>query len=153
MSLIAESELAIAGPLQSVFSRFIDYPRWAAWMPPGFRPVRGPARSLREGDRLVVRVSGLLTLLRVERVKDADEVCWSGGVPGLLRARHSFLFESVGEGSTRIRSVEPWTGLLTHVPPVSRSIARKASEMGLAQLQGFERWFVEERAAGGGKKA
>jgi len=149
MSLVAQSELTVGGPIQIVFSRFIDYSGWAAWMPPAFRPVRGPARPLRQGDRLLVKVTGLLALLKVDRMQEPNEVRWSGGVPGLLRARHSFLFESAGEGATRIRSVEPWTGLLTHLAPVSRSILRNASEISRAQLQGFERWFAQERGGQG----
>jgi hypothetical protein len=144
MPFTAEAELTLDAPIEAVFSQFIDYPKWTHWMPATFRPMGGPSRSLAPGDRLLVNVTGVPSRLRVERVDPPTEVCWSGGLPGLLVARHSFFFESVG-GATRIRSVEPWTGLLSNVGIVARRIQRTAERVGLAQLQGFESWFMRER--------
>jgi hypothetical protein len=143
MSVIAEVEQTIPGPIDAVFARFIDYPSWGAWMPALFRPIRdlrGP--SSREIGR--VRVKGLPTTLTVDRLEASREVCWSAGLPGFLHARHTFSFEAVDAGSTRIRSVEPWTGLLTHV--VGSSLQRAAEDGGRQQLQGFDRWFREQLA-------
>jgi hypothetical protein len=142
MSVIAAVEQTIPGPIDEVFARFIDYPSWAAWMPALFRPMRGPSRPLVQGDRLLVRVKGLPTTLTVDRLEASREVCWSAGLPGLLHARHTFTFEAVDAGSTRIRSVEPWTGLLTHV--VGSSLQRAAEDGGRRQLQGFDRWFRDQ---------
>ena len=146
MSLIAESEHTIAGPIETVFSRFIDYRRWDAWMPSTFRPMRGPSRPLRTGDRLLVNVTGLPSLLRVEHVDGPHEVCWTGGVPGLMRARHTFTFEAVGDKATRIRSSEPWTGVVTKIKPVASKIQSVAERVGRSQLEGFDRWFSREYA-------
>jgi hypothetical protein len=146
MTLVAEAELTIPGPIQAVFSQFIDYRRWSEWMPSTFRPMRGPSRPLRAGDRLLVRVTGLPSLLRVEHVDGPREVCWGGGVPGVLRARHTFLFEAVNDRTTRIRSSEPWTGIVTNVPSVADRIQRTSERVGLAQLEGFSRWFSKEYA-------
>jgi hypothetical protein len=146
MPLIAEAERTISGPIETVFSRFIDYRSWAAWMPPKFRPMRGPSRPLRTGDRLLVRVGGLPSFLRVELVEGPREVCWSGGVPGVLLARHTFTFEALGEKSTRIRSSEPWTGLLVGITPIAARIKGVAERVGRAQLEGFDRWFSREYA-------
>ena len=140
----AEAELTIQGPVDTVFAQFIDYRQWASWMPKGFRPMRGPARPLRKGDRVLVSVTGLPSLLTVDVVQPSTEVSWSGGLPGLLMARHSFYFEDAGAGATRIRSVEPWTGLLTKIDPVIKRIVRVAGQVGYAQLEGFERWFARE---------
>src|SRR3984957_6253490 len=141
MPLIAESEHTIAGPIETVFSRFIDYRLWSAWMPKTFRPVRGPARPLRTGDRILVSLGGLPALLRVDHVEGPREVSWSGGVPGVLHARHTFTFEALGEKVTRIRSSEPWTGLLTDIKPVAGKIQATAESAGRAQLAGFDRVF------------
>jgi len=146
MPLIAESEHTIAGPIETVFSRFIDYRLWSAWMPKTFRPVRGPARPLRTGDRILVSLGGLPALLRVDHVEGPREVSWSGGVPGVLHARHTFTFEALGEKVTRIRSSEPWTGLLTDIKPVAGKIQATAESAGRAQLAGFDRWFSREYA-------
>ncbi len=142
MPVIAEGEQTVSGPIDAVFAQFIDYRSWAAWMPSLFRPLRGPSRPLRQGDRLLVRVKGLPSVLTVDRLDAPREICWSGGLPGLLYARHTFTFEAVDGHSTRIRSVEPWTGLLTHLRPAS--LQRAAEDGGRRQMQGFDRWFREQ---------
>jgi hypothetical protein len=144
MSVIAEVEQTIPGPIDAVFARFIDYPSWTAWMPALFTPLRGPSRPLVQGDRLLVRVKGLPTTLTVDRLEASRQVCWSAGLPGFLHGRHTFTFEAVDSGSTRIRSVEPWTGLLTYV--VASSLQRAAEDGGRQQLQGFDRWFRDQFA-------
>jgi hypothetical protein len=147
MSTTAEAELTVAGPLEDVFAHFIDYGRWGSWMPRAFRPMRGPSRPLRTGDRMLVNVTGLPSMLKVERVEAPREVCWSGGLPGLMYARHSFYFEAIGATTTRIRSVEPWSGLMTKAGPLIARIIKVASHVGHAQLEGFERWYVRERGS------
>jgi hypothetical protein len=146
MPLIADVEHTISGPIDAVFSRFIDYRSWDAWMPSLFRPMRGPSRPLRAGDRLLVRVAGLPTLITVEHVDAPREVRWGGGVPGVLHARHTFTFEAVGDKVTRIHSVEPWTGLLTQVKPLAGKLQGSAEAGARGQLKGFERWFAREYA-------
>ena len=144
MALIAESELTISGPLETVFSQFVDYRHWSAWMPASFRPMRGPSRPLRAGDRLLIRVTGLPSLVHVDLVDAPREVCWSGGLSGVMHARHTFRFEAVGDKTTRIRSREPWTGLVTRVKPLADRIRSAAERVGRSQLEGFGRWFSRE---------
>jgi hypothetical protein len=146
MALIAESELTISGPIDTVFSQFVDYRRWSAWMPASFRPMRGPSRPLRQGDRLLIRVTGLPTIIRVELLEAPREVCWSGGLPGVMHARHTFTFEAVGDKTTRVRSTEPWTGVVTRVKPLADRIQGAAEREGRHQLEGFGRWFSQEFA-------
>src|ERR1700761_1787536 len=147
MPLVADSEHTVAGPLEAVFTQFIDYRTWSEWMPSSFRPIRGPARPLREGERLLMRIVGAPSVLKVDRVDGPQEVVWSGGLPGLVHARHTFSFEALGPEATRIRSVEPWTGLLTMAPPVSARLLKAATKVGRAQLQGFDRWFTAKYAS------
>jgi hypothetical protein len=147
MSLVADAEHTVAGPIEAVFQRFIDYPTWSEWMPKSFRPLRGPARALRSGDVIFMRIVGAPSLIKIDKVDGPREVVWSGGLPGLLRARHSFVFESVGPATTRIRSVEPWTGILTMPSPVSSRLKAAASKVGRAQLQSFDRWFSAKYAS------
>jgi hypothetical protein len=146
MQLVAETELTIPGPIGAVFSQFIDFRRWKAWMPQQFRPIRGPSRPLRTGDRLLMLVTGAPSLVKIDRVEAPNEVCWSGGLPGLLHARHTFHFEAVGPMSTRIRSVEPWSGVLANLGPVAERIQPVAEAVGKSQLRSFERWFRQETA-------
>ena len=70
------------------------------------------------------------------RVLSGEEVCWTGGVPG-LHAEHSFYFEEAGPGRTRIRSVEPWTGWMTRIGWLAAWIHREANRLDAAQLDGF----------------
>jgi hypothetical protein len=146
MPLIAATEYTIAGPIDTVFSRFIDYPQWAAWMPSIFRPMRGPSRPLRTGDRILISLSGLPSFIKVELVDAPREVRWGGGVPGILHASHTFRFEAVDEKTTRILSSEPWTGLVTHVPTIGARIQKTAEAAARGQLKGFERWFLQQYA-------
>ena len=113
-------------------------------MPASFHPMRGPSRPLRAGDRLLVRVTGLPSLLYVDLVEASREVRWSGGLPGLMHARHTFAFEAVGDKTTRVRSTEPWTGVVTKLPPLAARIHRVAERVGKSQLEGFARWFTQE---------
>jgi hypothetical protein len=144
MALIAESEVTISGPIDKVFSQFVDYRRWGEWMPASFHPMRGPSRPLRGGDRLLVRVTGLPSILHVDLVETPLEVRWSGGLAGVMHARHTFAFEAVGDQTTRVRSTEPWTGAVTKLKPLAARIHRVAERVGKSQLEGFARWFSQE---------
>jgi hypothetical protein len=146
MPLVAELDHTVAGPIEAVFTQFIDYRGWHAWMPAVFRPLRGPARPLRTGDRLLLKVGGAPSLLKVERVDAPNTVVWSGGVPGVLHARHTFTFEALGPDATRIHSSEPWTGLLTRIPTLAARIKKAANVGARQQLQGFDRWFTAKYA-------
>jgi len=142
MPFTAEAEITIAAPIDAVFASFIDYRTWGQWMAPVLRPVTGPERALRQGDHLFVLLGNAAPLwLTVDRVESSREVVWSGGIPGVLVARHSFYFEPVGKDQTHIRSVEPWTGLLTHPKGVAGALQRVAEQGGKRQLRGFDRWF------------
>jgi hypothetical protein len=142
MPFTAEAELTIAAPIDDVFASFIDYRTWKAWMSPVIRPITGPARPLRQGDRLFVLIGNAApTLLTVDRLEAPREVVWSGGIPGVLSARHSFFFEAVA-GGTRILSSEPWSGIVTAPKGVASALHRVAESGGRTQLRHFERWFA-----------
>jgi hypothetical protein len=142
MPFTAEAEITIAAPIDAVFESFIDYRTWGKWMAPVMRPVSGPARALRQGDRAFVLVGNVLPLmLSIDRVESPREILWSGGIPGVLVAHHTFHFEPAGKDQTRIRSVEPWTGLLTNAKGVAGALQRAAEVGGQRQLKGFNRWF------------
>jgi hypothetical protein len=136
MRVVAEAERMVVVPRDRAFELFIDFPRWREWMPRSFQPVAGPDRPLREGDRLKIRIPPLRATVRVLRVRSHLEVCWGGGAPG-LRAEHSFFFDEVTPTTTRIRSIEPWTGALIRVGPLAKQVLRVANRIGSDQLDGF----------------
>lgn len=136
MTVTAEAERTVELPRDRAFQLFIDYPNWHRWMPKDFEPLSGPARALAAGDVVQVRLPPIKAKIKVLRVRPGEEVCWGGGGPG-LRAEHSFYFEDAGEGRTRIRSVEPWTGPATKIGPLARRLLKEANRIGAAQLDGF----------------
>ncbi|MDH5676888.1 MAG: hypothetical protein OEZ06_32530 [Myxococcales bacterium] len=145
MSVIARAQIELPQPISNAFAQFTDYSTWSAWMPASFRPLRGPRRALRAGDRLLVRMGpGLVTRLEVLRLQGDREICWRGGVPGLIVGEHSFFFDDLGEDGTRIRSEEPFRGLLPRISPIGQAIAQQAGAVGEAMLRGF-RDFAQSR--------
>jgi hypothetical protein len=138
MTVIAEAQLEIDRPASELFDALCDYRNWRTIMPKAFSPMRGPERALRVGDRMTVRMNGALPAqLTVLRVEPHREICWRGGLAGLLVGEHSFLFEELGPTRARVRSREPFTGLLTKLPPVAKTLRRDASVVGLQMLEGL----------------
>lgn len=145
MTAIAVAELTVDAPRDVAFAKFIDYAHWDLWMPEDFRPVSGPARALRLGDKVKVTVGpkGLISLeLDVIRVRQGVEICWRGGPKGLLRGEHSFFFSDlVGlAGKTRIRSEEPVEGLLT-VGPLGAGVERALADGASVILSRFSSYL------------
>lgn len=148
MSLIARAEATVPGAPAQVFARFIDFRNWRYFMPWQFRPVSGPERALRPGDRVRARLDvgpfRVVVPVKVFALVSPAEVVWGGGNP-LLHARHVFRFEAVPAG-TRIDSEETWTGALARVSPLAKRVRRQAEVVGRAQLDGFTRWMEAEAA-------
>lgn len=134
MSYAAESVVTFGDPPDVVFDRLADARRWREWMPRAFRPTRVPDAPLRVGDRLRVRVAyGPPSTLTVTVADRGRELTWTGGVRGVLFAEHRFLFERAADGSTVVRSVETWSGVIADaLRPV---VQRLAVRIGRAQLQ------------------
>jgi hypothetical protein len=146
MTAIAVAELTVDAPRDVAFSKFIDYAHWDRWMPTDFRPVAGPARALRVGDKVKVSVGpkGLIMLqLDVIRVREGVEICWRGGPKGLLRGEHSFFFSDLAglAGKTRIRSEEPLEGLLT-IGPLGAGVERTLADGAAVILSRFSAFLT-----------
>jgi len=139
MSFVAEAERTIDAPPQRVFDRLADLASWPSWMPRSFAPVirAGTPSPLREGDRFRVRISGapVASALRISRLDRPHELSWRGGVRGLLSAEHRFVFESVGDKRTRVRSIETWNGVLSGL--LRRLVEPAAVRIGTQQLEGL----------------
>ncbi len=146
MSFIATAELTVHTSVETAFARFIDYSTWDLWAPKGFRPISGPSRALREGDRVRVAIGpvgkGIPMPLTVIRVRPNKEICWKGGVPGVLTGEHSFFFEEDGD-KTRMRSEEPFSGVLAN-GPLRGLLEREATKTGERTLSHFAA-YVEKR--------
>ena len=145
MAAIAVAELTLDAPRQVAFSQFIDYAHWDLWLPAQIRPVSGPARALRLGDKLRVSLGPkavILLELDVIRMREGVEVCWRAGLPGLLSGDHSFFFSDVpGEPEkTRVRGEAPVQGCLT-VGPLGAGIERALADRWTALLERFSSYL------------
>jgi hypothetical protein len=114
-------------------------------MPRSFRALRGPARPLQVGDRVLLLITpepgSLPLLIPVELVRvEADrEITWRGGVPGLLVGEHAFFFEDAEGGATLVRSEETWSGAVTGVGFAAKRIRASASRLGGEQIEALAR--------------
>ena len=141
MSFVAAASREVRADRAACFARFVDFPSWRVWMPPSFRPLKGPAGALAVGDSLRFRIrAGVLPVIaaaRVVRLEPGREITWRGGVPGVLVGEHSFHFEDAGSGTTRVRSEETWSGAIASWGFVGRRILPMAEKIAGEQLDGF----------------
>lgn len=132
---VAEAFLSLDVPPEVAFDALADHPSWKDWMPRSFKPVSKADGPLRPGKRLKMKIVGAPATIEVTVVERAKEITWCGGVRGLLRAEHRFLFESDGKGGTKVHSHETWRGALA--PIVRRFIKPRAEKIGSQQLAGL----------------
>ena len=140
MGIVARAELDIDRPAAELFDKLADFGRWASFMPKGFEPVSGPQRTLAIGDVFVVQLGpGVRSKLRVTRLQAHKEIAWRGGLPGVLVGEHAFYFEALSPSRTRVRSEEPFSGLVPSLPVLGPTIERLASAAGRQMLQALAR--------------
>lgn len=140
MSFEARAERVIAVAPERAFDRLADVASWPSWMPRSFRPVGDVRRRfpLGTGDRVKVRINGaVLASLKVSASERPRELTWTGGLRGVFAAEHRFLFEPEGEGKTRVRSVETWSGALSGV--LRALVLPRAEKVGREQLEALAR--------------
>jgi hypothetical protein len=142
MSAFVVVEHEVAVPLSDAFGHFVDFTRWAAWMPSTFSPHTGPGRPLQAGDKFKVRVGKLPIALHVLRLRPNAEVCWRGGSRLVMQGDHSFTFTELG-GKTRIRSEETLSGLLT-LGFMAARIERSAAAEARTLLQRFADYVTRQ---------
>lgn len=137
MPFVAESSRSIAAPPEAVFDKLADVHSWRAWMPRSFRPLGRARGPLRVGGSARVRIAGAAPAkLVITTLARPREITWCGGIPGLVRAEHRFLFEPDGTG-TLARSVETWSGPLAALTrPALRLLAER---IGAQQLEALAR--------------
>jgi hypothetical protein len=142
MSFVASASGVIRASRTDCFSRLRDFSTWRSWMPLSFRPVRGPQRDFEIGDRFFVRIAPtkhalpLFIGLKIVRLVVGREITWAGGIPGVLKGEHAFLFDDAeGEpGATLVRSEEVWSGAIAGVNFAAEKIREAASTVGRHQI-------------------
>ncbi|HEX4354028.1 MAG TPA: hypothetical protein VHZ95_13965, partial [Polyangiales bacterium] len=78
--------------------------------------------------------------LRMVRVRTDKEICWRGGVPGLVMGEHSYFF-SDADGKTRVRSEESFAGLLTFAT-LGKQIERAATQHAVRMIESFGQYLT-----------
>jgi hypothetical protein len=137
VSFVAEVTRIYDADQETLFDRLADASGWSGWMPASFRPVGGARGPLRVGDRrLVLLASGLPVAIVVTELDRPRALTWRGGVRGVLRAEHRFLFEPADDGRTQVRSVETWSGVLA--APLRRLVLPLAERIGRDQLAALD---------------
>jgi hypothetical protein len=134
VAFVARASCLLAIPREVAFDRLADHDSWAAWMPASFRPVGKPAGRLSEGVKLRVKISGtpFPVSIRLSIVRRPEEICWCGGIKGVLYAEHRFSFEPREGASVEVRSEEAWSGFLAAM--LRSGILPKAERIGRDQL-------------------
>lgn len=137
MPFVAEASLSLDVSPEVAFDALADHPSWASWMPRSFTPISKADGPLRVGKKLRMKIAGAPATIEVTVVDRARELTWCGGVRGVLRAEHRFLFESDGKGGATVRSHETWRGALA---PIVKVFLKPAAErVGRQQLAGLAR--------------
>jgi hypothetical protein len=135
MPFVAEAFLSLDVSPEVAFDTLADHPSWKDWMPRSFAPISKADGPLRAGTKIKMRVAGAPATIEVTIVERAKEIQWCGGVRGLLRAEHSFHFESDGKGGTKVHSHEIWRGALA--PLLRIFVKPRAEKIGSEQLAGL----------------
>lgn len=134
MAFVASVSRRIAAPPEVAFDRLADHRSWERWMPPSFRPVGQSPGPLAERRRFRVKIRGapFPVSLSMSVVRRPKELCWCGGVRGVLYAEHRFSFSSADAVSVEVRSEERWSGLLAGL--LRAAIEPRAEQVGRDQL-------------------
>lgn len=144
MSFVVAFTRTLAASPAACFAALASFPAWRSFMPSSFRPLRGPERPFRLGDRMLVLVAGSPMVLRISRLEADRVIAWRGGIPGVLAAEHVFFFDAAREGATEVRSEETWSGVLAGLAPVEQRIRVAAARVGGQQVDGLTRWCEGE---------
>ena len=134
---MAEASVSLECSPEVAFDALADHPSWNDWMPGSFKSLSKADGPLRPGRKIKMRIVGAPATIEVTVCERAKEITWCGGVRGLLRAEHRFLFESDGKGGTKVHSCETWKGALA--PIVRPFIKPRAEKIGSQQLAGLAR--------------
>lgn len=136
---IAEGEILIAAPPETVWEVIADVVAWPSWNPDvKSMKVEGPVAP-GSTFRWKAGSSSLVSTLKV--VDPPREIAWTGVTMG-IHAVHVFRFEP-SDGGTRARSAESFRGL---IPAVFRGYSRKVLRRGIDRILALLKAEAERRA-------
>jgi hypothetical protein len=134
MPFVVSASRTLNVSARRAFDALADHDAWSRWMPASFRPVGETVGRLAKGKTFRVRINGMPVAAScwISAFEDPKEITWSGGVKGLLRADHRFLFVAKGDAQVEVQSVETWHGVVARL--LRRVIERDAMRVGNDQL-------------------
>ena len=102
-----------AAPRQ-VWEWMADVPKWPEWTPfmKSSSYIKGQALEVGSRFKFKPDVKPVAITLKATITESAppNRIVWEGGLPG-LKAVHSFDFEDIGGGKTRVTTREAFTGI------------------------------------------
>ena len=137
---IAEGEIRIVAPPETVWEVIADVPAWPSWNPDvKTMRVEGPVAH-GTTFRWKSGSSSLVSTLKV--VDPPREIAWTGVTMG-IHAVHVFQFEP-SDGGTRARSAESFRGL---IPTVLRGYSRNVLQRGIDRMLALLKEEAERRVS------
>ncbi len=140
---IAEGEIQIAAPPETVWEVIADIAAWPSWNTDvKSMTLEGPVAP-GSTFRWKSGSSSLVSTLKV--VDPPREIAWTGVTMG-IHAVHVFGFEP-SDGGTRARSAESFRGL---IPTVLRGYSRKILQRGIDRILALLKAEAERRSSARG---
>jgi len=140
---IAEGEIQIAAPPETVWEVISDIAAWPSWNTDvKSMKLEGPVAPSTT-FRWKAGSSSLVSTLKV--VDPPREIAWTGVTMG-IHAVHVFGFES-SDGGTRARSEESFRGL---IPSVLRGYSRRVLQRGIDRILAMLKAEAERRSSARG---
>ena len=138
-----KTEIIIQAPREKVWQTLLDFPAYGDWNP-FIRSIEGKAAV---GEKLTnTMMNGKKEMVFkpvVTRCNPGQAFEWMGsGMLGMFKGRHYFELEDVGEGKTKLRHGEQFSGLLSGI------IMRMIGETTLDSFQKMNRALRDRVEAG-----
>jgi len=140
---VVERSVEVEAPVQEVWDRMMEVSTWPEWKPFIKKAkVAGGYDSLTNGSTLKFSavIGGPVAIplsAKVTEFSVPSRLAWSGGVPGVFFAVHSFDFKAA-QGKTRVVSREEFSGALLGL------VKLMVSEQDLEKLH--EQWVAAIKA-------
>ena len=140
MSIVLATMIEIAATPEQVWQVLADFPAYGEWS--NFSRVEGTAEL---GTRLKIRMPGLSFRPTITAATPHQELQWSASIVSerFFLGAHTFTLVRTGDGTTRLKNTETFSGLLT--APFARFFATQHNDTGYAAFNRAIKTRVEAR--------
>ena len=129
---IVEKSIEVKASPQAIWDAVVAVNDWPSW-----KPFVTKSRIASERQALDIGTHFKMSLMlggpaavpmtaAISDFRPPSRLAWTGGAPGVFYAEHSFDFEDLGNGVTRVVSRERFTGFL--LPLILRIVTREDLE-------------------------